>query len=365
MKKKILFILHYPPPIHGAAMMGKYIKESEIINDNFDCKFINLGTSRTVDEIGKGGLKKWMLYFTILWETFISLIRFKPELVYLTLTAKGLGFYKDAVIALLVKNMGVKVVYHFHNKGVSLKQDCFFDNWLYKKVFKKANVILLSEHLYYDIEKYVSKNQVYFCANGIPILNEKSDKNEVLKNVDSIEILFLSNLIKSKGVFVLLEACSLMKKGGLSFNCVFVGDEGDVSSIQLQQKIDALGLTNQVKYLGKKINEEKKVVFSRADIFVFPSFNECFGLVLLEAMQFSLPVVSTFEGGIPDIVSNGETGFLVPKEDAKALADKLEMLISNPSLRKKFGEAGKIKYEEQFTLPIFEKRVTEILKKIE
>jgi glycosyltransferase involved in cell wall biosynthesis len=81
-------------------------------------------------------------------------------------------------------------------------------------------------------------------------------------------------------------------------------------------------------------------------------------------MQHSLPTTSTFEGGIRSIIDDGKTGFLVPQKDAKALAEKLELLMNNPELRKKMGEAGRAKYEQEFTLKEFEKRLKEILTKI-
>ena len=81
-------------------------------------------------------------------------------------------------------------------------------------------------------------------------------------------------------------------------------------------------------------------------------------------MQFSLPVVSTFEWEIPNIVADGKTGLLVPQNDAMALAEKLEVLIKDPNLRKSMGEAGRKKYKEEFTLAIFEARLTLILKEL-
>ncbi|WP_297694398.1 glycosyltransferase, partial [uncultured Eudoraea sp.] len=199
--KKILFILHYPPPVHGAAMVGQYIMESNSLNDNFDCQYINLGTSIRVDEIGIGGWQKFKRYLKIIKQTSKSLYNNKPNLVYITLTASGAGFYKDTLIIMLAKAFGKKVVFHFHNKGISKRQDNFVDNLLYKKVFKKSEVILLSKHLYYDIEKYVPIERVHYCANGIP-------ENRITKPIpnvvnDEVQILFLSNLIESKGVFVL------------------------------------------------------------------------------------------------------------------------------------------------------------------
>ena len=96
---------------------------------------------------------------------------------------------------------------------------------------------------------------------------------------------------------------------------------------------------------------------------LFPTFyhNECFPLVLLEAMEHGLPCISTTEGGIPGIVDDGKTGFLVPKHDAVALADKIEMFIRDTDLRHKMGSAGREKFEREFTLEVFEKRMVEIL----
>jgi glycosyltransferase involved in cell wall biosynthesis len=361
---KILFILHFPPPVHGAAMVGQYIRESATINNAFIGRYINLGTSRSIDEIGKGGIIKLWRYFVLLWKTAFTVLSFRPNLVYLTLTSKGGGFYKDALVAIKAKALGAKMVYHFHNKGVSTRQHRWLDNILYKIVFKNADVILLSEHLYPDIQKYVPKNRVHICPNGIPEIVHSSKFKTHNEVTAPVEILFLSNLIESKGVYVLLEACKILKKKELDFLCTYVGGEGDISAERLQQNIEKSGLTEDVHYAGKKYGVDKSEVFLQANIFVHPSLNDCFPLVLLEAMQFSLPVVSTYEGGIPGIVEKDKTGFLVPQNDAVALAEKLELLIKNPVLCKEMGELGKKKYEAEFTLAAFEARFTTILKEL-
>lgn len=362
MKSKILFILHLPPPVHGSSTVGQYIYESKIINNAFECRFINLSTSRLINEIGKKPIQKIGRYFSILCQVFKQLICFKPQLCYLAITAKGYAFYKDALIALMAKTFKVPLVYHFHNKGVSTRQHKAIDNFLYRRVFKNAHAILLSKYLYPDVEKYFTPEQVHYCPNGIPDIDFKQKKLEKRQN-EKIEILFLSNLIESKGVFVLLEACKILKQKGLAFHCTYVGGEGDVYAKQFQKKVKELGLTDQVVYVGKKYGEDKEEAFSKADIFAFPSHyhNETFGLVNLEAMQFSLPVISTFEGGIPDVVDDGKTGYLVPQKDVEKLAEKLEILIKNPDLRHRMGIAGRIKYENQFTLSVFENRLKDIL----
>lgn len=362
--KKILFILHTPPPIHGSSIIGQQIKESRLINEQFNCRYINLGTSKSVDEIGKNPFGKIFIYLKILFSTINNLLFIKPNLCYIAITAKGIAFFKDALIALIVKLFGVKIVYHFHNKGVSNCQDKFWYDIIYRLVFHNSNVILLSKYLYNDIKKYVPENSVYFCPNGI---SDIIDKKMYIKEKNNVaRIIFLSNLIESKGVFVLLEACKILKGRNLKFECVLIGAESELSKNTIEQKINNLDLNSIIHYVGSKNSYEKYEYLTNADIFILPTYYhyECFPLVLLEAMQSSLPVISTFEGGIPDMVIEGKTGFLCKQKDAACIADKVERLIKDSELRKRMGIAGRKRYEEYFTLEHFEKRISEILDKI-
>jgi glycosyltransferase involved in cell wall biosynthesis len=178
------------------------------------------------------------------------------------------------------------------------------------------------------------------------------------------KILFLSHLIESKGVFILIDACKILKDKQLHFHCFMVGGEGDVSIAQLQSVIDNAGLTEEVLIEGKQFGAAKENQFEQADIFVHPTFSDCLPLVLLEAMQYSLPIVSTFEGAIPDVVEDGKTGFLVPQKDPIALASSIGKLINNPEMRRSMGLAGRDKYLREFTLEKFESRFINILEKI-
>jgi glycosyltransferase involved in cell wall biosynthesis len=215
--------------------------------------------------------------------------------------------------------------------------------------------------LYADVNKYVVRENVNYCPNGIPQIaegvGESRDKN------GRSRILFLSNLIVSKGINVLLEACQILKTRGIEFDCVFIGGEGDIVTTEFNTLITQMGLFDCVQYLGKKYGADKQDEFNSADIFVLPTYyhNECLPLVLLEAMQNGLPVVSTFEGGIPDIVEDGVTGFLVQQKNAEQLADKLEILIQNQALREQMGRAGREKFLREYTLEKFENRMVEIL----
>ena len=166
--KHILLITPLPPPVHGSAMVSQYIKDSELIRGEFDCDFVNLSTSRRMDEIGKGGAKKLLRFAGSFFLLFYKLLLHRYDLCYLAITCHGVGLLKDAPFVLLCKLFGRKVVIHQHNKGMSGCIDHWPYRWLIPYIYKRARVILLSWHLYPDIAQAVKREQVMICANGIP-----------------------------------------------------------------------------------------------------------------------------------------------------------------------------------------------------
>ncbi|TFV97415.1 glycosyltransferase family 1 protein [Algoriphagus kandeliae] len=360
---KILFILHFPPPIHGAAMVGQYIKSSTLINQSLQAYYINLSTSNSVDDIGKSGLKKWVRYFKIIFQTVFRVLFHRPDMVYITLTSSGLGFLKDSVIVGTCRLFRVPHVFHFHNKGVKEYSQSPIGKRLYPFVFKKAHVILLSPLLYSDVEDFVPMSRVYFCPNGIPDLGfSESHHKEVEKKL--IHILFLSNLIKSKGVLDLLKACEILKNKGLNFKCTLAGGEGDISVEELNKQINQLNLRDRVQFIGKVFGEEKIRILQKADVFIHPTHEDCFPLVLLEAMQAGLPIVSTKEGAIPEIIEEGVNGLLVPAQSPKELAKTILTLCENPELRQGIGNAGRKKFQREYSLETFENSFLNVLSEI-
>ena len=362
LKPRILFILHLPPPVHGAAMMGQYIHDSKVINERFDCHYINLTTAKTLQDIGKGGVKKLWRFFCLLLRIVKGLVRVKPQLVYVTPNSHGGAFYKDFVVVQLIKLMGYRVIVHYHNKGVATRQDRWLDDKLYRLFFKNLKVILLAEALYGDVEKYVKRENVFVCPNGIP----ESLKGEPTAERNNVipPLLFLSNLLVDKGVLVLLDALKILKEKGYSFVCHFVGGEtAEIDAARFAEEVKTRGLDQMALFLGKRYGEEKNEEYDNADIFVFPTSNEAFGLVLLEAMEHAVPCISTREGGVSAIIDDGVNGFMVEKRDANALADRIEFLLTHPEKRLPMGIAGYQKFKNEFTLPKFETRMKQILER--
>lgn len=349
-----------PPPVHGAAMMGKFIHDSQVINQAFDCRYFNLTLAKNLQDIGKGGIRKLRDFIQQLRNIRQEVKTFRPTLCYVTPNAKGGAFYKDFVVVMILKAMGQKVAVHYHNKGVATRQNKALDNFLYKRFFKGLKVILLAEPLYKDVCKYVKQEDVFICPNGIP----EQETTPTKTPHEGFNILFLSNMMKEKGVWDLVEACRILKERGKKFHCHFVGKWSDITEKNFQQKLQEYHLENEITAYGAKYGTEKNVFFQQADVFVLPTHNECLPLVLMEAMEQGLACISTREGGIAAIIEDGKTGCVIDKQQPLALADRINYLIEHPKLCQAMGEAGKKKFKEEFTLERFENRMMEILQEI-
>jgi glycosyltransferase involved in cell wall biosynthesis len=107
---------------------------------------------------------------------------------------------------------------------------------------------------------------------------------------------------------------------------------------KLENAVAMAGLGQHVKFLGWI--DELSTILPRWDIFGMPSLEEGFPIAALDAMAAGLPIVATSVGGVPELIENGTTGWLVPPRDVESLASKLRLLIDDRELRLSMGAAG-------------------------
>jgi len=178
---------------------------------------------------------------------------------------------------------------------------------------------------------------------------------------DPPSIVAIGRVIVKKGFANLIRACALLVERGKSFRCEIVG-EGPLEN-QLRAQIEQLRLQEFVQLPGPKPQHELRARLANASVFVLPSVPEPEGgmdnlpTVIMEAMATGLPVVSTRVGGIPEMVIDNQTGFLVQPEDAVALAGAIEKVTNDRSLGQTLGRAG---YERAQKLFSIEKNVREL-----
>lgn len=355
--KRILFLGQFPPPFHGVSVMNSYIINSELILSNFKFEIVDLKFSTSIKNLRKISPDK--IYKTLYYGYQIvkKVLTKKPDIVYFIIVPTGLPFYRDAFYVLLLKIFRCKIVFHLHGKGIKNEaRKSSFKKHIYKWVFKNTDIICLSEHLTGDISE-VSRSKPFIVPNGIkvhPVFNRIADRLDG----SPPHILYLSHYLRNKGILVLIDALAILHNQGFLFKARLVGEPADLTIAFLEQQINIKNLSEVVKVIGPKYGDNKSLEFQNADIFVLPTYNDVFGLVNLEAMQYRLPVISTFEGSIPDVVMDNVTGFLVETQNAHMLADKIAILLNDKDLRVEMGLKGFERFINNFTLDQFCEKLT-------
>jgi glycosyltransferase involved in cell wall biosynthesis len=149
-----------------------------------------------------------------------------------------------------------------------------------------------------------------------------------------------------KGADILLEALSRLPRGCRDYRLLLVGPIDPVYRARLQAQAERLHVADRVEFVGYQSPVQPWIAAS--DLLVHPSLYEAFPRVILEAMALFKPVVASRVGGVAEAVLDGETGFLVPAEQADALAAALERCLVDASLRERMGKAGRQRAEASF-----------------
>ena len=202
------------------------------------------------------------------------------------------------------------------------------------------------------LEDGMSPEHSCVIANGIDTLKldqqSRIDLRGIL-NLDKDDFLIAStgSLIHRKGRDLIINSINQLIGMGVPAQLVIMGDGPE--RLHLQQQIQQLGIEDHVHLLGERSNMAG-LLRGGVDLFVSAAREEAFGLVLLEASFSRLAVVAPAVGGIPDIVTNDETGILIPAEDITALTHAIYQLYLDPERRKQMGEAGRQRVLDLFTI---------------
>lgn len=211
----------------------------------------------------------------------------------------------------------------------------------------------------------IDEKKLEILPFGVPPATVKS----LLSDSDTIRLLFVGRFEHRKGADLLLEVLPQILEKSPNMQVTCIGDKSIISSSGKTYVEDFLNLhrsatwIDQIKFLGHVDDAVLERAYSDCDIFVAPSRYESFGLIYLEAMRYGKSCIGTTAGGIPEVVSAGETGILIPPDDAASLKLAIEQLATNKELRLTLGENGRRRYEEYFTTERFALSFESLLKK--
>jgi colanic acid/amylovoran biosynthesis glycosyltransferase len=272
-------------------------------------------------------------------------------------------------LAVLLKEVGAirgKVITAFHGYDLSsyIGKN---GNRVYEKLFEKGELFLPISRRWKKklIKLGCPKGKVLVHRMGIDVGRLGFLQRKIWKN-GKINILSVARLVEKKGVEYGIQAVAKVLKDYPDLQYSIAGD-GSLKR-DLVRLINKLDIDENVKLLGWKQQNEISELMSHADILLAPSVTgkggdqEGIPVVLMEAMARGLPVISTYHSGIPELVQDGISGFLLRERDVDGLAEKLEHLITHPEMRDQMGAEGRKYVEENYNIDKLNNRLVEIYK---
>jgi glycosyltransferase involved in cell wall biosynthesis len=167
-------------------------------------------------------------------------------------------------------------------------------------------------------------------------------RNDTHRNTDTPPtILYVGVLTPLKGIHHLINAFVLIAEDFPSAQLIIIGkDENQTYAADLRKQIKQLGLNDRVQFIGPQPQSELAIWMAKASVLVLPSISEGLGRVIIEAMATGTPVIGSRVGGIPELIEDGASGFLVPPADENAIAAKLRWILTNPDKARAMGECA-------------------------
>ncbi len=319
---------------------------------------VRMAYSDDMESVGKFAPRKvWVLFATILRVWWARLRQGTSVLYYPPAGPNMVPVLRDIVFLCATRWMFRRTVFHFHAGGVSgfAQQLPNVVRPFFRMAYRNAAMAIRTAPQNPQDGRLLGAAREVVVPNGIPDARGTVEERTAAPGAP-IVVLFTGVLIPSKGVMVLLEAMRAVVEQGGNARLELMGRWGDaVFEAECMAFINRHGLQERVAVLGVLRDRQKLEHFAGCDIFCFPSHFEAesFGLVLLEAMQFAKPLVSTRWRGIPSVVQHGVNGFTVPVEDPGAVAARLLELMASEALRKRMGEEGRRIFTAHFTLERF------------
>ncbi|MEM6338793.1 MAG: glycosyltransferase family 4 protein [Pseudomonadota bacterium] len=231
-------------------------------------------------------------------------------------------------------------------------------NYSYKKLKKCDFIITLSNDLRENLIKHdISQDKFLHLSNMVRIEKPYSPT----PYNDPITIGSLGRFVEKKGFSYLIESIKLIRESGHNIRLIIGGDGKEKD--KLKQLVSKLNLNKEIDFVGWV--SDKDAFFNKIDIFCLPSVSEPFGIIALEAIEHSKPVVATNSGGPQEIIRHEQDGFIANISSAEALAKYLTLMIENPERANNMSKSAYDRIKTNYDIKIVAKRLSQILSNLD
>jgi len=369
-KCKVLVIGHLPPPQEGTAKLTQVIVESGYLREYFQLLFLSLQKRKSPTQRGKFGVVNIAKNIINILNLFYHIIFFQPHLVYGPLSQNKLGFFRDSLFVLAGWLFRKKTCVHFHGGSFSdfYKERGRAVRAYIRFVLRRIDrLILLAAKFHSQFTPFLDARKISVLCNCVP---ESPLPREGGLNPDRAKekktVLFIGYLSKAKGALDLVKAVPSVLAGYMEpVEFILCGEAVDIERnilfipephygySKIQELIVENNLSEYVKLHPEVIDEKKREMFKKADLFVLPSYSEGCALVVLEAMLFGLPIITTPVGALEEMFVSGENCFFIEPGDIEGLSEKILFLLDNPNMCKKMGQANNKLVVEKYNSDAF------------
>jgi glycosyltransferase involved in cell wall biosynthesis len=336
-RPRVLVVGPLPPPLGGVQRMNQLLLHSSLAED-FDLHAVDTsrGSLRWAVES-----QSWRTPFSLMrdiWRLAGALVRVRPRIVYVH-AASGYSFTRDALLMLLARASGARVVCHYHGTLHTSFPSALtpFGRAAGRALMSTAHRVIVLSPRYRDVFAAAwGRQSVTWSPNlaEVPVFAIAADGPIEGAEPGDRVVLFVGRLSAPKGIFDLFEAAPRVLSACPQARFALMGvAETEAREPELRAEVARRGIRERVLFLGSREGSDAARVFAAAHVLVVPSWTEAFPLVIPEGMAAGLPIVASDVGAIPDFVHDGEDGFLVPPRDPAALADGILRLLGDEAMR--------------------------------
>jgi glycosyltransferase involved in cell wall biosynthesis len=364
LRQRIIIIGSLPPPYIGPSVATEIILGSSL-SKVFELIHLDTSDHRELSNLATIDFMNIYLALRQYIQLFIRIVTYRPAIVYIPISQTTIGYLRDAGFILISKLFGRKVLCHLRGGNFKNWFDSasFLTRWFVRRVhFLVDGQIVLGVKLINLFDGIIKKEKIFVVPNGRNFNVGSNSRRPSGK----INILYLANLIPSKGFIDVLNACPSIYRIFNHVEFIFAGSFNDAKT---QNEVDKFLERNAglpIRFEGTVWGQKKHDLLAGADIFVFPTYYPPEGhpWVIIEALAAGLPIITTDQGAITESVIDGVNGFIVEKKNPEQIAEKIKLLIENPQLRQRMGRESRRMYLENFTEKKMVERLTSAFNKV-
>jgi glycosyltransferase involved in cell wall biosynthesis len=289
---------------------------------------------------------------------FIFLIAFKKVKVIHIHASHGFSFARKTIFVFLARLFGKRVIFHIH----SSRFYTFYlsDHWLVfrcvKKVLEMSDMVVV---LCRDWERRLKERLPHVTITALPNPSPVECDAYIERPAnDKLIVVFLGFLIPSKGIYDLLTVADMIAERKLNNIKIVIAGKGELEGV-ITDRIEKSRPSSIVEFKGWVAGKTKKELLMSSDVLFLPSYNEGMPMVILEAMRYSLPIVSTRIAGIPELLVEAENGFLFEPGDTEGFFEALQTLSANRNLAKRLGRRS-YELSERFKGPVVFRKLLDL-----